>query len=315
MRDIKPLLLVLLSIGLVGTWSYHLYDKTRYSQQRHEVLVKDSAAVADAIKDSLTLIFSSTIQQLDRQLLYTDSSLSYTRQRADSLQKSLSGRMREIERLRGEINNLLGKGGKVSGGDMALARKKIEELQQQVAQLETQKAGMETEKDQLTRTLDELSRNASNLEQSIRQLSEENASLAEKIQLATLFVANDIKLAAIDRKSSSKEVETSLARKAEKLQVSFTLQNKVQDFSNAEISVSIIQPNREVLQNAAWDSGEMTTSEGSRKFTRKVRFDYTRDELKSLSFTLDVPEFQKGNYVLELWHKGHLLGKTVMGLR
>lgn len=312
MRDIKPLLLLLLSIGLVGTWSYHLYDKTQYSQRRTEVLVKDSAAVADAIRDSLTRIFSTTIQDLDQQLLVSDSSLSFTKNRADSLQRTLESRMKEIGRLRTEINGILGKGRQASSSDIATARKKIEELQGQVKQLETQKNGMQTEHAQLTRTLEMLTQNASTLEQNIKQLSEENASLNQKIQLAAVFVASDVKLAAVGNRGSK---ETSSARKADRLVASFSLQNKVQDFSNAEIAIVVIQPDKQVLQNSAWDSGNMETTAGTRKFSRLVKFDYTRDEEKSLTFSLDVPEFQKGNYAMELWHKGHFIGKAVTSLK
>lgn len=306
MRDIKPLLILLLSIGLVGTWSYHLYDKTQYSQRRIEVFVKDSAAVADAIRDSLTLIFSSTIKDLDQQLTVTDSSLALTKTRADSLQRTLGIRMQEISRLRSEINIILGKGSNASSGDIAVARKKIEELQSQVRQLETQKNGMQDEHAQLARTLDLLTKNAGSLEQSIKQLSEENAALNQKIYLATVFIANDVKLVAVGNRGSK---ETASARKANRLVASFTLQNKVQDFSNADIGIVIIQPDQQVLQNPAWDSGNMETNSGTKKFTRIVKFDYTRDEIKSLTFSLDVPDFQKGTYTMQLWHKGYLIGK------
>ena len=65
MRDIKSLLLVLLSAGLILTWVYHLYDKTMYSQRRTEVYIKDSIAVAEGIQDSLYKLYNSTITEDD----------------------------------------------------------------------------------------------------------------------------------------------------------------------------------------------------------------------------------------------------------
>jgi len=65
MRDIKTLLLALLSTGLVATWVYHLYDKTIYTSQKREVYIKDSIAVAEAVRDSLQKIYSSTKNELD----------------------------------------------------------------------------------------------------------------------------------------------------------------------------------------------------------------------------------------------------------
>jgi myosin heavy subunit len=315
MRDIKPFLLILLSIGLVGTWVYHLYDKTQYSQLRTEVFVKDSAAVADAIRDSLAVIYASTVDELDSKLLATDSSLTFTQSRADSLQRSLDGRMTEINRLRGEIREILGKGKQTSEEDMGHARQMIEELQGQVNSLQAQKDGMEEEKTKMLQTLNRLTEKANSLESSIRNLSEENASLNQKVQRASVFVANAIELKAVQAKGA-REVATNNAKRTDKWIVSFEVQNKVQDFDNAEVAVVIVQPDRQILQKEAWGSGNMQTiDEGARPYTRQVKFDYARDERKSLTFSLDVDEVEKGNYTLELWHKGYMIGKTAAGLK
>lgn len=312
MRDIKPILLLLLSVGLVATWTYHLYDKTQYSQRRTEVLVKDSAAVADAIRDSLTRIFSHTIKKLDQELSVSNSDLSSAQLKADSLQRTLAVRMKDIGRLREEINQILGKGRQASSGEIATARQKIEELQGQVQLLELQRNEMQGEQERLMQTLEQLTLNAGSLEQSIRQLSEENTALQQKIQLASLFVAHDIRLSAVTNRNSK---ETNSARKASRLVVEFAVQNKVQDFSNAELVIVIIQPDNQVLQNPDWNSSGMETSNGFRKYTRIVKFDYSCNEEKQLNFSLDVAEFQKGAYQLELWHKGHMIGRGETVLR
>lgn len=313
MRDIKPLLLLLLSIGLVGTWVYHLYDKTQYSQRRIEAFVQDSTTVANNIRDSLKGVYSSTIQQLDSSLASSGDSLNHTQNKADSLQRRLASRVSEINRLKVEISNILNKGN-TSGNDMALARQKIGELQEQVNQLESQNGSMEAEKKQLSSTLEQLTGHAGKLEQNIRKLNDENATLQQKIDLASVFFASDVKLAAVDMRSS-KEVETTQYKRADKLVVSFLLQNNVSDYYNAEINIVIIQPDKQVLQNPNWDSGQFDSkSEGKKNFTRVIKFDYIRGEQKSLTFSLDVEDFQKGNYGLQLWHKGVMIGKAFVGL-
>ena len=152
MRDIKVILLSLLSVGLIGTWAYHLYDKTRYTQVRNETTARDSLALADALRDSLQSLYQTALQQMDEKLELTDSSLSFTQVRADSLQRTLDGRMLEIGRLRTEVQQILARGRSTSPEEMALARQKIAELQGQVDQLESQKNSMEAEKADLTRT-------------------------------------------------------------------------------------------------------------------------------------------------------------------
>jgi len=320
MRDIKPLLLLLLSIGLVGTWAYHLYDKTQYAQIEGERAQADSAAAALAIKDSLHAVYSSTISDLDNKLTTSYDSLSVsqdsletTRVKADSLQKRLQLKLVEINRLKSEISGILNNGN-ASTADMTLARQKIEELQQRVAELQTQNNSMEEEKRQLSATFTQLSQTSDKLEQNIRRLTDENASLNAKIESASLFVASEIKLSAVNLRST-KEQETSQYKKADKFVISFILQNNVNSYDNAEVMISIIQPDRQVLQNSNWDSGAFDTkSDGRKNYTRKVKFDYAKSERKELNFTLDPEEFQKGNYVLQVWHRGVMIGQAVDGL-
>ena len=100
MRDTKSLLLILLSFGLVGTWVYHLYDKTKYSKQRTEIYIKDSIAVAEGIQDSLHKLYSSTITNLDAELDSTKSS-------AGQLKGGLGNKLSEINRLKAEIAAIL----------------------------------------------------------------------------------------------------------------------------------------------------------------------------------------------------------------
>ena len=92
MRDTRSLLMVLLSVGLVSTWVYHLYDKSQYSRQKMEAPGKDSAAVAESVRDSLQKIYSATINTLDTKL---DS----TKTGADSLKNQLDVKLGEINRL------------------------------------------------------------------------------------------------------------------------------------------------------------------------------------------------------------------------
>jgi hypothetical protein len=111
----------MLSVGLVGTWVYHLYDKTQYSQRRTEIYIKDSMAVAEGIRDSLQKIYTSTINDLDTRL---DS----TRTTADSIKVQLDVKLGEIYKLKGEIDNILKNRG-ATKADLQLARQKIAELQ------------------------------------------------------------------------------------------------------------------------------------------------------------------------------------------
>lgn len=306
MKDIKPLLLVLLSIGLVGTWVYHLYDKSVYSRQGTGNNASDSIAIANAVRDSLNRYYSSTIDDLDTRLASSKTN-------ADSLQNSLTAKLLEISQLRTEILQIVSKQ-HVSKSELVVANEKMVQLQQKVGELQAENQTMEEEKKEFNTVLQQLTQNVDSLRQHVSSLSGENQQLHSKVNLASVFVASDIRLSAVNLRSSGEE-PTFQVKKADKFVVSLIVQNHVSDYNNAEIAIVVIQPDKQVMQNAKWDSGSFDTkSDGQKKYTRLVKFDYTRDERRDLTFSLDADEFQKGNYILQIWHKGILIGQSVTGL-
>lgn len=303
MKDIKTSLLAMLSVGLVGTWIYHLYDKTQYATQRKEIFIKDSIAVAEAVQDSLQQLYARSLQTLDNKL---DS----TQYGADSLRLTLEVKLIEINRLRGEINAILKNRG-ASISDMLTARKKINELQTLVEEMKGQKLNMEEEKLKLNEVMTKLNGDINGLQENVKKLGDENRVLSDKMNLASLFVASEIKLSPVTVKND-KEVETTQAKKTSKLVISFTVQNNITDYDGTDVFIIITQPDGKVLTPDVWESATpMTTHSGDRKsYTRKVRFEYSKGEAKQMTFSINADAYQTGAYSLQLYHKGHKIGQT-----
>lgn len=305
MRDTKPLLLLLLSIGLISTWIYHIYDKAQYSKQTTEVK-EDPTSAIDSSKDSLSKIYSATITDFD-----TRSAYSTTKE--DSLKNRLDEKLSEISVLKNEIKGLLNKSN-FSNIDLNIAKEKIATLQQKVDDLDDQRTTMEEEKNQLSNVLEHLTQSVDTLQRNIRRLNTENASLNEKITLASVFIASELKIEAIEVKGTSEEA-TSQAKKTDKFVASFVVQNRVNQFSNAELTTVLLTPDGQVMQSTVWDSGSFDTkSEGRKSFTRKIRFDYEKGEQKNLLFTIDTEKCQKGTYTFQLWHNGVKIGQATKTL-
>jgi len=307
MKDIKGFLLVMLSVGLVGTWVYHLYDKTQYTSNRKEIFIKDSIAVAEAVQDSLQKIYTASLNNLDLQL---DS----TRSGADSLKKQLNKKLGEINKLRAEINSILKNSG-ASQSDMTLARKKIAELQVLVEELKGEKSSIEEEKKRLGDVMTQLNGEITDLQQTMKKLGDENKLLAEKVDRASVFVASEIRLSPVALKND-KEQETNIAKKVSKLIVSFAVQNNVNDYSNTEVYIIITQPDGKVLTPDVWESATlMTTQSGDKKsYTRKIKFEYQKGETKQLTFSLNADDYQQGRYTLQLYHNGQMIGQVAKTL-
>jgi hypothetical protein len=296
------MLLVLMSVGLVGTWVYHLYDKNAYSQRRTEVYIKDSTAVAQAVTDSLQRMYSSAITDLGTQLNFSQSS-------ADSLKSQLAGKVQQINTLKSEITGILNKKG-VTKEELSIAREKIAELQEKIDELRNQNSSIEEEKKRLTSMLDGMTTEITGLQENMKRLDEENKALSEKVTLGSTFVASEIKLTPVTFKND-KEEETTQAKKANKLIVSFAVQNNVTDYSSTDLYLVITQPDGQVFRNDVWESGTFDIKGESKKaYTQKMHFEYLKGEPKRFQFSMNPDSYQPGTYTMQLYHNGSMVGKT-----
>lgn len=302
MRDNRSLLLGLLSFGLVGTWVYHLYDKNNYVNKVKEIYVVDSVAMETAIKDSLRVLYTSTINQFQPDSNLVDSLLN--------LKGELGIRMREINKLKNDIGSVLRKE-KVSGKDLRDARIMIKDLQDKLTLMQTQNAGLAGEKKRLNGILDMLNQEINNMQQNMAKLSEENQQMAQTIDLASTFMATNMRLAAMHLRSEEKEIETHSVKKADKFVVSFIVQNPIKDFPGAELVIAIKEPSGKIMTGEGWNTGFFDTkTEGKKEYTRKLRFEYTRGEQKRLIFSVQTQQFQKGTYKMHIYHNGYRIGET-----
>jgi len=303
MKDNKTLLLVLLSAGMIVTWIYHLYDKSRYSNQTREVFVKDSTAVAQAVSDSLRNYYSRTLDTLGDEKLQIDSA-------NNMLKGELGQRVNEINRLRKEIGDIL-KRKNLNQSDLDEAKTKIAELQQRMEDMKTENTSLADERKKLNGILAQLNGEMSSLQQNMQKVSAENAALVQKINDASVFIASEIKFAAVDVRQDEKEIETSQQKKANKFVTSFTVQNNIADFQTAELVIIVSDPSGKPINNEVWDVGSFETkTEGTKVYTRKMRFEYNKGEAKHLIFTLEPNTFEKGIYRFSLYHNGVRIGES-----
>jgi uncharacterized protein YqgQ len=299
-------MLGLLSAGLVATWTYHLVDKSGYTSRKREVFIKDSAAVAQAVTDSLQKLYTSTISSLDIKL---DSA----QMNAGLLQGQLGDKLIEINRLKAEINTILRRRD-LSKEDLAQARVLTAELKKKIEELQNKNRSIEEEKRQISSEFNALNTQVTALTQSNARLDQENKVLSEKLTEAGTYMASELRLSAIQTKSN-KEIEAVLARKTEKFIISFVLQNNVNSYETSEVFVVLTDPNNQVIEFSAWDTGLFDTkNEGRKKYSRKIRFAYNKGDAHEIIFSMNAPEYVKGIYLLQVYHNGKLIGKTTKTL-
>lgn len=298
----------MLSVGLVGTWVYHLYDKTQYSQRRTEVYIKDSMAVAQGVQDSLQKIYSHTIDDLD-------SRLESTKSNAGLLQGELQNKLVEINRLRTEIAAILRKND-LGKSDLDLARKKTNELQRLIADLQSKNNSIDQEKKDISAVLDKVNVQVKDLEGNVQGLVQQNKVLTEKVNMASALIASELSLVPVTVKND-KEQETNLAKKTSKIVVSFAVQNNVTDYETTDVFIVVTEPDGKIMRNEdLWENTTITLQNGNRiNFTRRIKFEYKKGDTKRLIFSLTPEEYLKGVYAVQLYHNGMLIGQTMKSLK
>ena len=269
--------------------------------------MKDSIAVAEAVSDSLRIYYTRALDQLGVEKLQIDSSNS-------SLKGELGERVTEINKLRDEIGIIL-KRKNLSQADLNEAKTKINDLQSKIENMRRENTSLVEERTKLNGVLAQLNGEMNSLQQNMEKVSAENKDLAQKINDASVFIASEIKFAAVNVKADEKESETTQQKKANKFVTSFTVQNNILDLESAEVIVVITDPSGKSLNTEVWDAGSFETKTDGRKiYTLRVKFEYNKGEAKRLIFSLEPNSFEKGTYKLSLYHNGIRIGESSLKL-
>lgn len=313
---IVSLLLFLMSFVILCTWGYNEYYGTREKTKTIGAVKGDSATIAkaardaaNATRDSLQKIFIATIRQLDKRF---DSTLNL----ASTIQTPLQERLNEFFLLKTEISDILKD--KNNDADLGLARQKISELQKKINELVGRNNEVEQENKRLYAMLKQLSADNKVPEQNARPVSFENKSeikaAPEKNQgTENVFQAYDLRLSAFTV-ADNKELETYQAVETDKFIGSFVVKNNHAVNNVAEVFIIILQPDGHVLQKSTWESGTFETLEGRKIYSCKLRFDYTKGEPKKLLFSINSEKFIKGNYTMQVYYNGSMIGKISKSL-
>ena len=309
MRDTKSLsllllssVLFLLSIILLCTWGYQYYHQIQEDKSKTQA-VNTPPVVPDSTRDSLLKIYQTTLSSLDNKV---DTASYY----ADSLKGNLNINLEEFYKLRDEIAGLL-KTNSPNADQLNLARKKVTELQQRVEQLRYRNTDVENENKKLHAILDQLSKESQDVEQNVRQVTNDNVTLSNKINNIVVISAANLNLTAV---AGNNQDETDQAKQVEKLVGSFTVKNNGNNFAKCDIVVVVLQPDGQVIQKSAWESGSFETKSGKKIYSCKIRCEAPQGETKQLNFSLNADSYQKGNYIMKIYHNGVMIGKILKTL-
>mgnify|MGYP003575410664 CR=1 FL=1 len=268
---------------------------TRNKQEiKHVTVVQQLAQANNALTD-LQAEYNASLVRLD-ELTGKNASLDRLLKQKDS----------ELSKTKARIQEILAKNANASAAEIAEARQLIKSLNVKLKDYERQITFLKKQNSQLTVERD--------------SVMEQNETLQEKVDLATVLHASNIRLKAIDlRRGGRKERETEKAKRVDLFRITFDIdENRFAESGTKELLIRITDPDGDLMSNSALGSGNFKMADGNTRYYSLPKFVMLQTEQPLAGINVDwqqSAEYEKGVYHVEIYHKGYLIGKGSVSLR
>jgi len=300
-KDNRAIIYGALIVALLGTWTYIIYDKSKSGEEKAQVQAQ--LFQADSSKSAVQEQFNEANARLD-EMTGKNAKLDSLLKRDDADISAKKNRIRSIlskehatEAELAEAKNLIAQLNGQIDGYIA----EIEKLKGENLQLSTEKAVVTQQRDQVQHSYDSVSVVKNNLE-----------------DVGSTLHASNIAIAAYDEKSNGKEKETTSAKKANALKLSFQLdENRIAQTGSKDLYICITDPSGQPVSVEALGSGNFTTRDtGTKIFTVKKTVDYVQGQILPVEVSWKQnSKFQKGEYKIEIYNNGFKIGTGAVSLR
>ncbi|MCC6370273.1 MAG: hypothetical protein IT236_04635 [Bacteroidia bacterium] len=150
----------------------------------------------------------------------------------------------------------------------------------------------------------------------------QNTLLKEKDELKSTIAKGSIlscfnisAKAVFYKRGGKKESETTKARKAEKIKVSFSLgENKIARAGEKTVFIRIMTPDGKEMAKGYDDNYKFTFNQSSGYFAGKTDLNYANAEISGVSYCEGQGEMVPGNYIIEISCDGAVIGNTTLKL-
>lgn len=296
MKDSRNILLLVVSLCLVGTWAYHIYDKNKYVQEPEAVTKKDTVAEELRINDSIRRRYAAMVSQLDSGRRAKDSAYA-----AHKTEGAL------IDSLQNEIYTILNNK-VITKEDLRKAGEKIKELQEKMQASARQDSPVVSTEVKPPLPVTAAVVNEPKMKQEPKTAAKEKTEIA-----AAVLNSTGISLRAIY--ADSKDQTTTKADAAGYFIVSCQLQNNNVSFNDTEVYFVLTDPQGNVIQDDQWQAGMfLSKTSGRIPYSRKSSFSYTKAETKRITASIKPAEIVQGVYSFQVYHNGARIGKADLRL-
>jgi myosin heavy subunit len=302
-KDNRSIIYGLLIAALLGTWGYIIWDKSKTKEMTTQL--QSQLSTTDSSKNAIQNEYNSALQRLD-ELTTMNSSM-------DSLVKSKNS---EVANMKSRIQNLLNKQNRTAA-DLAEAKRLINELNSKISSYVQEVEVLKGENLQLKTEKQEITTQKEALQVQYDQTTAEKKVVEEKLDVASTLNATNINIVTIDERRNGKEKEKDVAKRVDKLRLTFNVSNRVGEDGTKDVFVVITDPTGQVISNEALGSGRFTTrEEGERVFTKKTSVSFVAGKTTPISIEWKPgTKFAEGVYKVEVYNNGFKIGEGSKTLR
>ncbi len=298
-NDNRNLIYGILITALILVVGYLIYDKTKTNSTVNTLQTQYSTV--DSSKNAIQAEYNSALARMDS---LTGSNVK--------LQGNLAESQKEIETLKTQIKEELSK----NNADLNKARSLISELRGKVDNLMVEVAKLKAENQQLTASnqqlhteRDTLTNRNSNLNQNLTATTDAKNKMEEE---ASTLHASGFNISAIQVKSNGKESETTKAKKADLLRISFYLdENRITKTGSKSLYLVVKGPDGNTITIPSAGSGTLQTKQdGEITYTTAINVDYEQGKRVPVSYDWHQNgKYQQGDYTIQIYNNGYKIGE------
>ena len=300
---VKNAIIGALSIALVATAGYLAVDKNKSSATMQAQQTQIASVTTE--KSEVQKSFDASLARLDSMTTVNTS-----------LQGQLTDKNAEIAKTKTEIRGILNKKN-ATAAELAKAKNLIAGLNTKISSLEQDVARLTQENQSLTNDKIALTNDKETLTNDLTTTRTAKVELEKKVDVASTLNASNIAITPINVKGNGKEKVTSVAKRVDKLMISFDVNNRIATTGTTDVFVCVIGPDGQPISTQALGSGTFKTrEEGDKSFTTKLPVDIETAKNKTVQFAFTPGDnFKQGNYTIQIYQNGFKIGEGTRELK
>lgn len=301
--NFKNAIIGVLAAGVIGLGGYMIVDKNKTS----EVLTQKEVQIASVSEEK-----SKVQESFDASLARLDSMSTVNK----GLEGKLTEKNGEIAKVKTEIRSILNKKN-ATAAELSRAKMLIESLNGKIESMQVEVARLTEENQTLSNDKVVLTQEKEKLTTDLTTTTAVKQDLEKKVDVASTLNASNISITPINVKNNGKEKVSDVAKRVDKLVVSFDVNNRIAQPGMTDVYVLVIGPDGKPLSVDALGSGTFTTREdGDKSFTAKVPVDIETAKKKNVEFAFKPGvNFQQGNYIIQIYQNGFKIGEGTRSLK